>query len=78
MTADRFAARPSTVPVTELERQHLLGRVGLFGVRLCVDLIRQDAVQSATELAGELARRSGLDRLRTVLLRQFTERSKIL
>jgi hypothetical protein len=78
LTADRFAARPSTVPVTELERQHLLGRVGLFGVRLCVELIRQDAVHSATELAGELARRSGLDRLRTVLLRQFTERSKIL
>jgi len=78
LTADRFAARPSTVPVTELERQHLLGRLGLFGVRLGVELIRQDTVRSATELSTELTKRSGMDRLRAVLLRQFTERSKIL
>ena len=78
LTADRFAARPSSIQVTELERQHLLSRLGLFGVRICVELIRQRAVNSSTELSRELARRSGLDRLRTVLLRQFTERSKIL
>ena len=78
LTADRFALRTSPVQVTELERQHLLSRLGLFGVRLCVELIRLGAVHSATDLSRELARRSGLDRLRTVLLRQFTERSKIL
>jgi hypothetical protein len=78
LTADRFAGRVSTVQVTELERQHLLSRLGLFGVRLCVELIRGEAVTSATDLSRELARRSGLDRLRGVLLRQFTERSKIL
>ena len=78
LTADRFATRTSTVQVTELERAHLLSRLGLFGVRLGVDLIRRGSVNSATELSRELARRSGLDRLRTVLLRQFTERSKIL
>jgi hypothetical protein len=78
LTADRFAGRPSSVQVTELERQHLLGRFGLFGVRLCVELIRAGEVRSATALSQELARRSGLDKLRTVLLRQFTERSRIL
>jgi Dynamin family len=78
LTADRFTMRPSAALLTELERAHLLSRLGLFGVRLCVELVRQDAVRSATDLSRELARRSGLDRLRTVLLRQFTDRSKIL
>ncbi len=78
LTADRFAARPSTVPVTELEREHLLARLGLYGVRLCVELIRSGAVQSATDLAAQLAVISGLDNLRHVLLRQFTDRSRVL
>ena len=78
LTADRFGYRQSSIEVTEIERQHLLSRLGLFGVRLSVELIRTGTVSSATELSRELARRSGLDRLRTVLLRQFTERSKIL
>ena len=78
LTADRFTMRPSSIPLTEIERQHLLSRLGLFGVRLCVELIRLETVRSATDLSLELSRRSGLDRLRTVLLRQFTDRSRIL
>ena len=78
LTADRFGTRTTGVQVTELERQHLLSRLGLFGVRLSVDLIRRGEVRTATDLAAELSRRSGLERLRTVLTRQFTERSKIL
>ena len=34
LTADRFVHRPSAIPLTELEREHLLDRLGLFGVRL--------------------------------------------
>jgi 50S ribosome-binding GTPase len=78
LTADRFARRPSAVAVTELEREHLLGRLGLFGVRLSVELVRTGAVASASELARELLRRCGMDRLREVLLRQFYERSRVL
>jgi hypothetical protein len=78
LTADRLGTRQSPIEVTEIERQHLLSRLGLFGVRLSVELIRREVVHSATDLSRELARRSGLDRLRTVLLRQFTQRSKIL
>jgi hypothetical protein len=78
LTADRFTMRPSNIPLTEIERQHLLSRLGLFGVRLCVELIRLETVRTATDLSLELSRRSGLDRLRTVLLRQFTDRSRIL
>ncbi|WP_395725513.1 dynamin family protein [Nakamurella sp.] len=78
LTADRFATRPSTIAITELERAHLLARLGLFGVRLAVDLIRRGEATSATALSADLTRRSGLNRLRTVLLRQFTDRAKVL
>lgn len=78
LTADRLADRPSSVNLTELERSHLLQRLGLFGVRLCVELIRTGLAATSTQLAAELARRSGLEQLQSVLLRQFGDRSKIL
>lgn len=78
LTADRFSSRPSTIPVTELERAHLLARLGLFGVRFAVELIRRGEATSATTLSADLTRRSGLNRLRTVLLRQFTDRAQVL
>ncbi len=78
LTADRFGLRPSAVPVTEMERAHLLSRLGLFGVRLAVELIRTGQTPTATDLAHQLSARSGLERLRTVLLKQFTERARVL
>jgi hypothetical protein len=78
LTADRFLGRPSVIALTELEREHLLDRLGLFGVRLGVELIRTAVVRNAGELAAELGRRSGLDRLRSVILTQFEQRSRIL
>jgi len=78
LTADRFVSRPSTIAITELERAHLLARLGLFGVRISVELIRRGEATSATALSADLTRRSGLNRLRTVLLRQFTDRAKVL
>jgi hypothetical protein len=78
LTADRFVLRPSGVGLIELERQHLMDRLGLFGVRLSVELIESGYVTSAVELAAELSERSGLDRLRAVLVRQFEQRSRVL
>jgi hypothetical protein len=78
LTADRFARRPTDVALTELEREHLLGRLGLFGVRLSVELIRTGVATTGGELAAELAERSGLNRLRLVVLRQFEQRSRVL
>ena len=78
LTADRFAFRPTSSALTRLEREHLLSRLGLFGIRLAVHLIRTGAVNSATELAAQLERHSGLDRLRGVVARQFEQRSRIL
>ncbi|WP_111765061.1 dynamin family protein [Nakamurella deserti] len=78
LTADRLAGRDSPLPLDLAARARLLDRFGLFGVRLAVDLIRGGSVGSATALAVELDRRSGLDTLRVVLARQFTGRSRIL
>lgn len=78
LTADRFLHRTSGVALTEIEREHLMDRLGLFGVRLSVELIRVGLVTSAVELCAELVERSGLDRLRAVLTRQFDQRSRIL
>ena len=46
LTVDRFTQRPTTA-VTELERTHLAQRLGLFGVRLSIELIATAAVTDA-------------------------------
>jgi Dynamin family len=78
LTVDRFTSRQTPVAVTELERAHLLSRLGLFGVRLSVELIRSGAAPTAMELSKDLARRSGITRLRSILSRQFEDRSRVL
>ena len=78
LTADRLLADDADVMLTPLERAHLADRLGLFGVRLSVMLIRNRTVRSATELAQRLAADSGLEELRGVLARQFLERSRLL
>jgi hypothetical protein len=78
LSADRFVQADTPIPLTSLEREHLLDRFGLFGVRLAVALIRQGAASTATALSTELVRRSGLVELRDVLLSQFAERRDVL
>src|SRR6185312_7520774 len=78
LTADRLRTRDSAAELTEIERTHLLERLGLFGVRLTVELIRTGAAPDATTLAATLAERSGFDRLRDVLGKQFLQRSQVL
>ena len=78
LTAGRFSGADSAVPVDLPARRQALGRLGLFGVRLGVRLIRDGTVRSAAELAVELTTRSGLDRLNAVLDAQFGRRSTVL
>ncbi len=78
LSADRFRARESSVDVTEIERTHLLERLGLFGARLAIELISTGATPDAASLAAELSARSGLDRLRDLLEQQFLHRSQLL
>jgi hypothetical protein len=78
LSADRFANADAHVGLTTMERQALLDRFGLFGVRLTVHLVREGAVGNADSLARELVTRSGLPQLRAVLLSQFAGRRDLL
>ncbi len=78
LSVDRFREAPTTSGLTSLEREALLERLGLFGVRLSIDLIQRGGVDTAGRLAAELVERSGLDQLRSVLLAQFGERRDVL
>ncbi|MEV6634645.1 dynamin family protein [Actinoplanes sp. NPDC051470] len=71
LTADRFA---SSAP----GHQRVLGRLGLFGVRLSVRLIRENVVRDAADLARALTEHSGIDKLREVFTAQFVGRSEVL
>jgi hypothetical protein len=77
LSADRFVKAETTAPLTSEVRAALLDRLGLFGVRLGVTLIRQ-GISDPSTLSAELVRRSGLDDLREVLAIQFTERRDLL
>ncbi len=78
VSVDRFVDLPTTSSLTSLERQALLERFGIYGVRIAVDLLRRDAVQTAAQLSAELVERSGLNELRAVLLADFGERRDVL
>jgi hypothetical protein len=71
LTADRFAASGEA-------RARVLGRLGLFGVRLSVRLIRERAVTDSGGLARQLTEHSGIGRLREVFTAQFVGRSDVL
>ena len=79
LSVDRFTTREEAgLDLSADQRTHLLGRFGLFGVRLSVELIRSGATPDAVELSGELTRRTGLVQLRSVLGKQFQERARVL
>jgi len=78
LSADRFVNLEVRAGVTDLERQALLGRLGVFGVRLALTLIRDGTAPNANALARELVSRSGLPGLRLALLSQFAERRDLL
>ena len=78
LTADRLGRVDSAVDVPQSVRSALLARLGLFGVRVAVELVRNGSTSTAAALAEELARISGVERLRAVVLGQFLDRSRVL
>lgn len=79
MSVDRFVAETPDVDVLlPTEREHLLNRLGLFGVRLSIQLIEGGEATNAGELATALRSTSGIDELRAVLLNQFARRGDVL
>ncbi len=77
LSAERFATLPVAHP-DEHTRRLLLDRIGLFGVRLAVELIAADRVRSTGELAAQLEQRSGIVELRRILGGQFAARAGVL
>jgi hypothetical protein len=73
LTADRFTRAEAPVPLSPDVRAALLERLGLFGIRLSLTLIRA-GVADASTLADELLRRSGLTELQRLLRVHFTAR----
>ncbi|MGE5830565.1 MAG: GTP-binding protein, partial [Micromonosporaceae bacterium] len=78
LSADRFAQLRPELGLTSIEREALLDRFGLFGIRLGAALLRRGVASTATELARELAERSGLGELQDVLGSLFFERRDVL
>ena len=76
LTADRLLTLPTVIPINPAARQRLSDRIGLFGVRLAVQLLC--AGSSRATLRGELIEASGLNRLREVLTQQFADRAALL
>jgi hypothetical protein len=71
LTAGRFGESSAA-------RERVLSRLGLFGVRLSVRLIREGTIQDSADLARALTEHSGIDRLREVFTAQFVGRSDVL
>ncbi|PPB49599.1 GTP-binding protein [Arthrobacter pityocampae] len=74
ISADRFVAASADLGIAAEDAARLLDRFGMFGLRLGAALVRGGS-DSATALAHELARRSGLDQLLTLMTRQFHARA---
>jgi GTPase SAR1 family protein len=78
LSADRFVNIELEAGMSPNERRVLLERLGLFGVRLAVDLVGRNEVATAGQLAGRLVDASGISELRHVLLTQFSARRDTL
>jgi len=77
LSVDRFVRSEAAVAVEPETRAMLLDRLGVFGIRLAITMIRA-GLRDATTLAADLVKRSGLDELRRLLAVQFTERRELL
>lgn len=77
LSADRFRAA-GVSPVAPEVRAALLARLGVFGVRFCIDALASSRASNATELARELVAASGLLDLRRLLSDHFARRARLL
>jgi hypothetical protein len=78
LTADRFLDSEATIGLSPAERKGLAARLGLFGVRLAVVLLRDGQVTGSGHLAAELLDRSGIQELRDAIASQFAARRDVL
>jgi hypothetical protein len=77
LSVDRFCD-PAVGPLPSQTRRDLLGRLGLFGVRYCLQILRRDRETTATQLARALREASGIDTLTSLLEGHFRGRARAL
>lgn len=77
-SGERFARTTAAHLPSAAERQWLLLRFGLFGVRVAVALLRSEPTTSDSELAMLLATESGIDELRRTIETQLVSRAAVL
>ena len=78
LSVDRFTTRPTSTGLTAIEREALLDRFGLYGVRVGVDLVRRGEAPNARTLSERLVAMSGLEDLRRLLAGCFSSRGDTL
>ena len=76
-SVDRFRD-PELNPLGAEIREELLDRLGLYGLRLVVDLLVEGRVRTATDLSAALLTASGITELKRILNDQFATRSGAL
>jgi hypothetical protein len=77
-SVDRFASGDGASGVDVDLRRRLLDRLGLFGVRLAVELLISGRATTASDVSRELEARSGIGELRRLLTGQFAARAAVL
>ena len=77
MSADRFVRPTDATSLSPQVRIELLGRFGIFGVRLATALIR-GGVTDSSDLVERMVQQSGLDELSQVIRLQFRARAAAL
>jgi hypothetical protein len=78
LSAQRFAGCDEIAGLDVNMRRRLLDRLGLFGVRLAVELLISGRAITAGDLSRELEARSGIGELRRILTGQFAARAAVL
>src|SRR6266550_2137207 len=77
LSVDRVAESPLSTVATDV-RHALLRRLGLFGVRLCVNALHAGDVLTAQDLARLLTKTSGIEQLRGVIADRFSRHAALL
>jgi energy-coupling factor transporter ATP-binding protein EcfA2 len=77
LSADRFRD-PDQNPLGEEIREELLARLGMFGLRLAVQLVADGRVSTSTELSSALLERSGIRELQRMLTERYGRRAQAL
>ena len=78
LSADRFVHGTTSTGLAPMERERLLERFGLYGVRMAIALLAAGETRNSTELADALVAHSGLTQLEWVLRTQFAARADVL